>query len=66
MQVEFDSLENKLNQLVQLSTRLRAENHKLRQELVTALSYGKHCDEKINSAQVRLEHLLAALPADEK
>jgi regulator of replication initiation timing len=47
MQVEFDALEQKLNQLVQLSTRLRAENHKLRQELVTALSYGKQCDDKI-------------------
>jgi len=66
MQVEFEVLENKLSQLVQLSTRLRAENHKLRQELATALSYGKHCDEKINVAQVRLERLLDALPVDEK
>ncbi len=66
MQVEFDALEHKLNQLVQLSTRLRAENHKLRQELVTALSYGKQCDEKISSAQTRLERILTSLPADEK
>jgi len=66
MQVEFETLEYKLDQLVQLSTRLRAENHKLRQELVTALSYGKQCDDKIMSAQLRLEKLLAALPADEK
>lgn len=66
MQVEFESLEHKLNQLVQLSTRLRAENHKLRQELVTALSYGKHCEEKINTAQARLERLLAGLPAEQK
>ena len=66
MQVEFETLEHKLNQLVQLSTRLRAENHKLRQELVTALSYGKHCDEKVGIAQSRLEKLLDALPADEK
>jgi cell division protein ZapB len=66
MQVEFEALEHKLTQLVQLSTRLRAENHKLRQELVTALSHGKQCDEKINAAQTRLERLLGTLPADEK
>jgi len=66
MQAEFDALEHKLNQLVQLSTRLRAENHKLRQELVTALSYGKQCDDKVSSAQSRLERLLESLPVDEK
>jgi hypothetical protein len=66
MQVEFETLEHKLNQLVQLSARLRAENHKLRQELVTALSYGKQCDEKINNAQSRLERILTSLPADDK
>ena len=66
MLVEFEALEHKLTQLVQLSVRLRAENHKLRQELVTALSYGKHCDEKISSAQSRLERVLASIPAGEK
>lgn len=66
MQAEFEALEHKLNQLVQLSTRLRAENHKLRQELVIALSYGKQCDDKISSAQSRLERLLDSLPVDEK
>jgi regulator of replication initiation timing len=66
MQVEFEALEYKLNQLVQLSTRLRTENHKLRQELASALSHGKQCDEKVNTAQVRLERILASLPADEK
>jgi len=66
MQVEFEALEHKLNQLVQLSTRLRAENHELRQELATALSYGKQCDEKNSSAQSRLERILASIPADEK
>ena len=66
MQVEFETLEHKLNQLVQLSTRLRAENHKLRQELVTALSYSAQCDAKIGSAQSRLERIMASLPAEEK
>ena len=66
MQVEFEALEHKLTQLVQLSMRLRAENHKLRQELVTALSYGNQCDSKISLAQSRLERMLASLPEDEK
>ena len=66
MQVEFEALEHKLNQLVQLSTRLRAENHRLRQELVIAQSYGKQCDEKMSNAQSRLEKLLTLLPDDEK
>ncbi len=66
MQVEFEALEHKLTQLLQLSTRLRAENHKLRQELVTALSYGKQCDERISSAQSRLEKIVASIPVDEK
>jgi regulator of replication initiation timing len=64
MQVEFEALEHKLNQLVQLSSRLRAENHKLRQELASALSYAKQCDEKINTAQTRLEQLIDTLPAE--
>lgn len=66
MQVEFESLEQKLTQLVQLSVRLRTENHQLRQELAMALSYGKQCDIKINAAQARLEQLLASLPEEEK
>jgi cell division protein ZapB len=64
MQAEFDALEHKLSQLVQLSTRLRTENHKLRQELAAALSRSKQCDEKVSGAQTRLERILASLPAD--
>lgn len=64
MQVEFEALEQKLAQLLQLSVRLRAENHQLRQELATALSYGKQCDIKISQAQARLEQLLASIPEE--
>jgi len=64
MQAELDALEQKLNQLVQLSVRLRTENHKLRQDLVTALSHKRQCDDKISNAQSRLEHILAILPED--
>jgi cell division protein ZapB len=64
MQAELEALEQKLNQLVQLSQRLRAENHKLRQDLVTALSHKRQCDDKISTAQSRLERLLSILPED--
>ena len=64
MQAELDKLESKLAQLVQLSQRLRAENHQLRQELATALSQGRQYDDKMESARKRLENLLAQLPED--
>ena len=64
MQTELDALEGKLAQLVQLSQRLRAENHQLRQELATALSEGRQCNDKMENACKRLESLLAQLPED--
>ncbi|MEI7842210.1 MAG: hypothetical protein WCI39_04180 [Gallionellaceae bacterium] len=65
MQVELNSLENKLAQLVQLTKRMREENHQLRQDLAEALSHARQSDDKINSAKSRLEHILTKLP-DEK
>ena len=64
MQTELDTLESKLTQLVQLSQRLRAENHQLRQELATALSQSRQYNDKMESARMRLERLLAQLPED--
>lgn len=64
MQTELDALEGKLAQLVQLSQRLRAENHQLRQELATALSQGRQSSDQMESARKRLESLLAQLPED--
>lgn len=64
MQAELDTLENKLTQLVQLSQRLRAENHQLRQELAAALSQGRQYNDKMESARKRLENLLVQLPED--
>ena len=52
-------------QLVQLSQHLRAENHRLRQELAAALSHGRQSDDKIEGARARIEHLLAQIPEDE-
>jgi cell division septum initiation protein DivIVA len=65
MQGELNLLENKLAQLVQMTKRMRAENHQLRQDLAEALSHARKSDDKINHAQARLELILAKLP-DEK
>jgi phage shock protein A len=65
MQGELNILENKLAQLVQLTKRMRAENHQLRQDLAEALSRARQSDDKINNATSRLEKILAKLP-DEK
>ena len=65
MQAELDTLESKLAQLVQLSQRLRAENHHLRQELAQALSQSRQSHDKIDGAKTRLEQLLAQLPEEE-
>ena len=65
MQGELNLLENKLAQLVQLTKRMRAENHQLRQDLAEALSRARQSDDKINNATSRLEKILAKLP-DEK
>jgi len=64
MKTELDTLENKLAQLVQLSQRLRAENHQLRQELAISLNQGHQYNDKIENARKRLENLLAQLPED--
>ncbi|CAH1203293.1 Cell division protein ZapB [Candidatus Nitrotoga sp. BS] len=64
MQAELDRLGRKLAQLAQLTTRLREENNHLRQELAQALSQGRQCHDKIDSAKSRLERLLAKLPEE--
>ena len=64
MQGELNLLENKLAQLVQLTKRMRAENHQLRQDLAEALSRARQSDDKINNAKSRLENILAKLPED--
>ncbi|OGS91543.1 MAG: hypothetical protein A2Z95_09720 [Gallionellales bacterium GWA2_60_18] len=62
MESELNALEGKLMQLIQVSGKLRAENHQLRQELAHALSGNRQCSDKIETAKSRLENLLAALP----
>ena len=65
METELKSLEQKLNQFVELCQRLRTDNQQLRQQLASALSDNKQLTEKIGTASDRLESLLQLLPEDE-
>ncbi len=62
MEAEFNSLEAKVEQFVELCERLRAENSDLRQQLATAQNDAKRLNEKIDGAKSRLEGLLNRLP----
>lgn len=64
MQNELNILEAKLDQLVELTKRLRGENHQLRQELAEAQSHARHSDDKVSQAKIRLEQILAKLPEE--
>jgi cell division protein ZapB len=59
---EFASLEAKVAQFVALCERLRAENIELRQQLATAQNDARRLNERIDSAKLRLEQLIARLP----
>jgi cell division protein ZapB len=65
MESELKSLEQKLNQFVELCHRLRTDNQQLRQELASALSQNRQLTEKIGTASDRLETLLLQLPEEE-
>jgi cell division protein ZapB len=64
MEAELDSLDEKINHLVQLCHRLRRDNHELRQQLAAATNESKQLNEKIENARARLESLLSRLPED--
>lgn len=66
MEAELKSLEDKINQFVQLCQQLRSENIELRQQLASAASENKHLAEKISAAAGRLETLLTKIPGDEE
>ena len=65
MENELDALESKLAQLIQVSGKLRAENHQLRQELAHALSSNRLYSDKMDSAKMRLEKLLVTFPEEQ-
>ncbi|HEY9445959.1 MAG TPA: hypothetical protein VIQ62_02695 [Burkholderiales bacterium] len=65
MEAELKSLEQKINQFVELCQRLRGDNQQLRQQLASALNDNKRLQDKIANATTRLEHLLARIPEEE-
>ena len=62
MEAELTALDDKISQLVQLTQKLRKDNSQLRQNLASAQSENKRLAEKVNTATVRLETLLAQIP----
>ena len=62
MEAEFASLEAKVTQFVSLCERLRGENLELRQQLAAAQQESLRLNDRIDSAKVRLEQLIARLP----
>lgn len=65
VEAELKSLENKMEQFIELCQRLRADNLALRQQLASAVSHGRRLEEKIGAATERLESLLAHMPAED-
>ena len=65
MEAELKSLELKINQLVELCQRLRADNQQIRQQLASALNDNKQLHDKIDDAAGRLEKVLLHIPQDE-
>ena len=62
MEAELTALDDKISQLVQLTRKLREDNSELRQNLASAQSENKRLSEKVDTAKVRLETLLAQIP----
>ena len=62
MEAELTALDDKISQLVQLTQKLRTDNSQLRQNLASAENENKRLAEKVNTAKVRLEALLAQIP----
>ena len=65
MDAQLRSLEHKISQFVALYQQLRADNHQLRQQLVSAQNENKHLSDKIGDAKTRLETLLTQIPDEE-
>lgn len=66
MEAELKSLEEKIQEVVQVCQHLRVDNHNLRQQLATSINENKQLTCKIDSAKKRLEGLLKQLPEHEQ
>ena len=62
MEAELTSLDDKISQLVQLTQKLRKDNSQLRQNLAAVQNENKRLSEKVTTAKIRLETLLAQIP----
>jgi cell division protein ZapB len=66
MEAELKSLEGKIDQLIEVSQKLRSDNQQLRQQLASALDQKRRMEEKIAAATTRLEALLDQIPAEDE
>ena len=62
MNAEFDTLDGKIDQFLQLCQRLKSENKDLRLQLVSAQNDVKLLQGKVDGARTRLEALLRQIP----
>jgi cell division protein ZapB len=62
MNAEFDTLDGKIDQFLQLCQRLKSENKELRLQLLSAQNDVKRLEEKVEGAKSRLEALLDQIP----
>ncbi len=62
MNAEFDALDGKIDQFLQLCQRLKSENKELRLQLVSAQNDVKRLEDKVDGAKTRLEALLRRIP----
>ena len=62
MDAEFDTLDGKIDQFLQLCQRLKSENKELRLQLVSAQNDVKLLEGKVDGAKSRLEILLRQIP----
>ena len=62
MDAEFDTLDGKIDQFLQLCQRLKNENKELRLQLVSAQNEVKLLEGKVDGAKTRLEALLHQIP----
>ena len=62
MNAEFDTLDGKIDQFLQLCQRLKTENRELRLQLDSAQNSVKRLEDKVDVAKTRLEALLVQIP----
>jgi cell division protein ZapB len=62
MDAEFDTLDGKIDQFLQLCQRLKSENRELRLQLASAQNDLKRLEGKVDGAKNRLEVLLRQIP----